>query len=62
MLFDSVSIQYCKVFFVLLLTEQGAYNSRKPGKLREFLNSGKLGETQGISNLLGNFCKCNCGH
>jgi len=41
---------------------QGAYNSGKPGKLREFVNSGKLGEnsgnfkfTQGIYQMLAVF-------
>jgi len=37
---------------------QGAYNSGKPGepgKLRDFFNSGKLGKTQGILNLLREF-------
>jgi len=41
---------------------QGACNSGKPGipgKLREFLNYGKLREFQIYS---GNFCKCDCGH
>jgi len=38
--------------FIVALKEQGAYNSGKPGKLREFFNSGKLRE---FYNLLREF-------
>jgi len=37
---------------------QGAYNSGKPGKLREFVNSGKLRENSGILSLLREFIRC----
>jgi len=35
---------------------QGAYNSGKPGKLREFVNSGKLGEFIIYSGNLSDAC------
>jgi len=44
---------------------QDAYNSGKPGKLREFCNSGKLREfcnSGKLREISGNFCKCNHGH
>jgi len=40
------------------IKHQGAYNSGKSGNLREFVNSGNSGKTQGISNLLREFIRC----
>jgi len=48
------AVAFCSLSFISFFV-QGAYNYGKPGKLREFFNSGKFRETQGILNLLREF-------